>query len=105
MLAAPPALRTLGQCPHFLRSYLNNYLNFPHVGQVFTIRREITRIKQNKTTVEIIQGATSLSVQKADPVRLLHLNRAHWSIENRLHWVRDVTFDEDRSQIRTRNAP
>jgi hypothetical protein len=33
------------------------------------------------------------------------LNRGHWSIENRLHYVRDVTFDEDRSQIRTQNAP
>jgi len=75
------------------------------VGQVFTLRREITHIKKNKTTIEIIQGVTSLSPQKADPCRLLHLNRAHWSIENRLHWVRDVTFDEDRSQIRTRNAP
>jgi hypothetical protein len=31
---------------------------------------------------------------------LLELNRAHWSIENRLHWVRDVTFDEDRCRIR-----
>src|SRR3990172_7141582 len=32
------------------------------------------------------------------------LNRGHWSIENSLHYVRDVTFDEDRSSIRTRNA-
>ena len=31
--------------------------------------------------------------------------RGHWSIENSLHWVRDVTFDEDRSQIRTGAAP
>jgi hypothetical protein len=31
---------------------------------------------------------------------LLSLSRGHWSIENRLHWVRDVTFDEDRSQVR-----
>jgi predicted transposase YbfD/YdcC len=48
---------------------------------------------------------TSLSPLKADPARLLELNRGHWSIENRLHYVRDVTFDEDRSQIRTKNAP
>jgi predicted transposase YbfD/YdcC len=75
------------------------------VRQVFTIRREITRIKPNKTTIEIIQGLTSLSAQKADPGRPFHLNRARWSIENRLHWIRDVTFDQDRSQIRTRNAP
>nr|WP_258050037.1 hypothetical protein [Streptomyces finlayi] len=31
--------------------------------------------------------------------------QSHWEIENRLHWVRDVTFDEDRSQVRTGNAP
>jgi hypothetical protein len=40
-----------------------------------------------------------------DTERLLLLNRGHWSIENGLHWVRDVTFDEDRSQIRTSKAP
>jgi hypothetical protein len=33
------------------------------------------------------------------------LNRGHWSIENSLHYVRDVTFDEDRASIRSRNAP
>lgn len=31
--------------------------------------------------------------------------RGHWGVENRLHWVRDVTFDEDRSQIRIASAP
>jgi predicted transposase YbfD/YdcC len=49
---------------------------------------------------EMVYGVTSLSEQKADRKRLLTLNRGHWCIENRLHWVRDVTFDEDRSQIR-----
>ncbi len=48
----------------------------------------------------MVYGVTSLSEQKADRKRLLTLNRGHWCIENRLHWVRDVTFDEDRSQIR-----
>ena len=37
--------------------------------------------------------------------RLLRVLRKHWDIENRVHWVRDVTFDEDRSQVRTGNAP
>ena len=31
--------------------------------------------------------------------------RGHWHIENRLHWVRDVTYAEDHSQIRTRGGP
>ena len=47
-------------------------------------------------------GITSLTPAEADPARLLALNRGHWSIENRLHWVRDVTFDEDRCRVRKR---
>jgi predicted transposase YbfD/YdcC len=41
----------------------------------------------------------------APPQRLLELNRGHWAIENSLHYVRDVTFAEDLSQIRTKTAP
>ena len=37
--------------------------------------------------------------------RLLEIWRGHWGIENRLHWVRDVVFGEDRSQVRTESAP
>lgn len=48
---------------------------------------------------------TSLPQEKADAQRLLRLNRGHWEIENRVHWVRDVNFDEDRSQIRTGAGP
>ena len=54
---------------------------------------------------EIAYGITSLSPARADAARLLTLNRSHWGIENRLHWVRDVTFDEDRSQVRTGAGP
>ena len=54
---------------------------------------------------EIVYGITSLTPEKIDLPSLLSLNRGHWSIENRLHYVRDETFREDRSQIRTRNAP
>jgi hypothetical protein len=50
-------------------------------------------------------GITSLTPEEASPERLLKLNRMHWGIENSLHWVRDETFREDRSQIRTGNAP
>jgi predicted transposase YbfD/YdcC len=42
---------------------------------------------------------------RADPARLLGLLRGHWEIENRLHWVRDVTYDEDHSQVRTGHGP
>ena len=48
---------------------------------------------------------TSLRPAQASAARLLALVRAHWTIENRLHWVRDVTFDEDRSQVRRGAGP
>ena len=53
-----------------------------------------------KNRTETVYGLTSLTPQQADPARLLSLSRGHWSIENRLHYVRDVTFDEDRSTVR-----
>jgi predicted transposase YbfD/YdcC len=48
---------------------------------------------------------TSLAASQASPSRLLQHSRAHWTIENRLHYVRDRTFDEDRSQVRKNFAP
>ena len=83
----------------------NSYLDFPYVRQVCCIRREVTHLTTNKKTIELVYGITSLPPEKATPEQLLTLNRGHWSIENRLHYVRDVTFDEDRSQIRTKNGP
>jgi predicted transposase YbfD/YdcC len=80
-------------------------VNFSYVRQVFCIRREVTHLKTNKDTCEFAYGITSLTPEKASPERLLKLNRMHWGIENSLHWVRDETFREDRSQIRTGNAP
>jgi len=57
-------------------------------------------LPSGKQRVEQVYGVTSLRPEKADPHTLLTLTRGHWSIENRLHWVRDVTFDEDRCRIR-----
>ena len=62
-------------------------------------------MKEGETSTETVYLITSLVEERADPQRLLALNRGHWAIENRLHWVRDVTFDEDRSQVRTRQGP
>ncbi len=62
------------------------------------------REQKGKITTEYAYNITSLNKQKASAKRLLELNRSHWEIENRLHWVRDVTFDEDRSQIRKKNG-
>jgi len=48
---------------------------------------------------------TSLPPERADAASLLRFQRGHWQIENGLHYVRDVTFDEDRSTVRSGGAP
>jgi hypothetical protein len=72
---------------------------------VALVERAVTIIKTGKQTVERVWLVTDLTPDRADPAQLLALNRGHWCIENRLHWVRDVTFDEDRCQVRTRHGP
>jgi hypothetical protein len=76
---------------------------WPHLQQIYWIRRE--RTEKGVTTVETGYGITSLGPQEARARRLLRLNREYWGIENRLHWVRDVTFGEDHSQVRSGAAP
>lgn len=73
------------------------------VAQVFCLRRRVEH--PLKCTQQIIYGITSLPPAQADPTRLLELNREHWSIENRLHWRRDVTLQEDACQVRKGSAP
>ena len=84
---------------------LNNYLDFPYCGQVFKLDRERIHLKTGEVETETIYGITSLPPEKASPERLLRLNRGHRGIENRSHHVRDVTFDEDRQQVRTKTGP
>jgi hypothetical protein len=76
---------------------------WPHLAQIYWVRRE--RTEKSVTKVAVGYGITSLGPQAAGAQQLLRLNREYWGIENRLHWVRDVTFDEDRSQIRCGAAP
>lgn len=84
---------------------LNDFVNFPHVGQVARVERIIEQSKSGKVRTEVVYLITSLSPEEAGPERLLALNRGHWEIENRVHWVRDVTFGEDHSQIRKGAGP
>jgi predicted transposase YbfD/YdcC len=65
-------------------------------------RRGLTN---KKWSTETVYAITSLSATQASPADLADIIRSHWAIEDRLHWVRDVTYDEDRSQIRTGNGP
>ena len=79
----------------------------PKLSNFFIVERQIERRHRGNVTnsVETAYGVTSLKVEQADAQRLLELNRGHWEVENRVHWVRDVTYDEDRCRIRTDNAP
>jgi predicted transposase YbfD/YdcC len=84
---------------------LNDFVDFPYVAQVARIERTRQQVSSGKLETEVVYLVTSLSAAEASPERLLALNRGHWEIENRLHWVRDVTFAEDQSQVRTGAGP
>lgn len=81
---------------------------WPHVQQICRVerRRQLVRGGQAiKTEVEISYAITSAPPTRADATGLLRGLRGHWGIENKTHWVRDVTMDEDRCQVRTGAAP
>ena len=84
---------------------LQGYTDWPGHAQVLELRRTVTQKRTGKTRCEVAHAITSLGPERASAAQLLRLWRAHWHIENRLHWVRDVTFDEDRSQARAGHVP
>jgi predicted transposase YbfD/YdcC len=79
------------------------WVDFHGASQVAQLRRTVT--SKGKKTVEVVYLITSAAAAAAPPATLAAWVQGHWGIENRLHWVRDVTFDEDRSQIRTGAGP
>jgi predicted transposase YbfD/YdcC len=86
-------------------SEMNAYLHstWPYIRQVAQLTRVVTNKKG--TTTEVVYLITNLSAQQASPQRLLAVVRGHWSIENGSHYVRDVTFGEDRSRLRSGDGP
>lgn len=86
-------------------SRLNDYLDFPHVGQVFLIEREAIDKKSGRERGEVALGITSRTPEQAAPADLLRINRGHWTVENSCHYVLDMTWDEDRCRIRTGYGP
>ena len=80
-----------------------SWITFTGAAQVAQVRRTVTR--SGKTTVEVVYVITSADHRAAPPPVLAAWVQGHWGIENRIHWVRDVDFDEDRSQIRAGQGP
>jgi len=77
------------------------WTGFDGAAQVAQLRRTV--VKKGKKTVEVVYLITS--DRSASPETLAAWVRRHWHIENKLHWVRDVTYQEDKSLVRTGNAP
>jgi predicted transposase YbfD/YdcC len=81
---------------------------WPHLRQICCVERHRLIVRRQQiiaTEVDVRYYVTSLAPQQADAKALLALTRGHWGIENRLHHVRDVTFEEDRSQMRSGAVP
>jgi len=74
-------------------------IGFPGARQVLQLRRTVTR--HSKRSVEVVYLICSQSMTQAPPATVARWIRGHWAIEDRLHYVRDVTYDEDRSRVRT----
>jgi predicted transposase YbfD/YdcC len=79
------------------------WIQFPGAAQVAQLRRTVT--EKGTKTVEVVYLITSANNDDAPPQRLASWVQGHWTIENRLHYVRDVTYQEDGSQVRTGQAP
>lgn len=82
--------------------YLN--LGFPHATHAFRIDRRTTLHTSGQLRTHTALGLTSLTDHRAHPHTVARYVRGHWHIENRLHWIRDVTYGEDHSRVRTGTA-
>ena len=79
-----------------------DWIEFPAAAQIIQLRR--TRTIKGRKTIEVVYAICSLDMIQAPPATVATWIQGHWAIES-LHWVRDVTFDEDRHQLRTGNGP
>ena len=80
-------------------------LAFPHAAQAIQVVRRRKLARKKKWSRETVYAITSLTATQVSPGGLADIIRGHWMIEDRLHWIRDMDFDEDRSQVRTASGP
>ena len=83
----------------------DGYANLHGRRQALRIEREREVLKTGARSIEVAYSLTSLGAERAGPEELLALVRNHWHIENRLHYVRDFTYDEDRCRAYVRHLP
>lgn len=80
-------------------------LPFPHASQALQIVRRRRTTTIGKVSLERVYAVTSLAAEQADAAEIARRVRQHWGIENKIHYVRDVTYGEDTSRVRTDTAP
>jgi predicted transposase YbfD/YdcC len=84
---------------------LKGFVDWPGAEQVMQITRTVTKVKTGETTTKSVYAITSLPPSRGSPELLLEANRGHWTIENGIHWVRDVTLGEDNCAVHKDRAP
>ena len=84
---------------------LNDYLDWPDVGQVLRRTYHAVNLTTGKVSHEVTYGLTSLPAAATTPAEVEQVWRGHWTIENRVHYPRDVTLGEDACQVRAGHAP
>jgi predicted transposase YbfD/YdcC len=80
-------------------------IGFPYARQLIEATRERLVVSTGKYSVETVYAICSLAFENAKPHQIAEWMRGHWGIENAVHYVRDVTWDEDRSTVRTGTTP
>lgn len=75
------------------------FLDWPCVAQVFMLERQVTHLKSEAATSEVVYGITSCTPAALNASQLLTLIRSYWGIENGLHYRRDVTLHEDATRF------
>jgi predicted transposase YbfD/YdcC len=88
-----------------LKAVTVNHFGLPHAAQVLQVTRKTRNLRTRRWRTVVVYALTSLTFAQASPAHLADYLRGHWAIENGLHYVRDTTFAEDGSQVRTGAGP